>query len=456
MDREVNNRNTTCLQAMVSLAQMRNQRVLSRVGVLLLMVNLLTWLGACLPSGGSSEIATPTVAATAVPQRTPATVEAIEILQVDTFPVEVSVIASGHFPDECTNIDQIRQDRRGGTFVVAIDSVQYGGSVCPENRIPFEESIELDLIGLPAGIYVVDVNGLQGTFKLQRDNIPDEGNAVVGGQVWHDRCELIAQDEGERIEPAAACVEFDEGSYRGNGKREPDESGLGGVIVQLGAGICPSTGLATTLTDADGAFLFSGLTAGDYCLSVANEDGLNSALSTEGEWTFPAEDNGQRTLSLVPGDSKLRLDFGWSMVQREQQREEQPELFAPPDAECTNKALFIADLSVPDDTVMSAAETFTKTWRLQNLGSCTWDSAYRLVPAADDELGAPASVPLTETIPPGEFGNLSVILVAPEVNGTYRGEWRLLSPEGVLFGIGPGSDRPFWVQIMVVEEEAAG
>lgn len=452
MDREVNNRNTTRLQAMVSLAQMRSQSVLFRVGFLFLSVNLLTWLVACLPNGGSSEVLTPTAAVTTVPQRAPATIEAIEIFQVDSFPVEVSVVVRGHFPDECTNIDQISQDRRGGTFTVAIDSVQYGGLACPANRIPFEELVELDLVGLPAGIYVVDVNGLQGTFKLQRDNIPDEGNAVVGGQVWHDRCELIAQEEGEEIDPTAGCVDLGEGSYRGNGMREPDEPGLGGVIVQLGAGICPSAGLATTLTDAGGAFLFSGLTAGDYCLSVANEDGPNSALSTEGEWTFPAGNDGQFTISLVPGDSKLDLGFGWSTVQRE----EQPEFFAPPASECTNKAFFIADLTVPDDTVISAGETFTKTWRLQNLGSCTWDSTYSLVPAADDKMGAPVSVPLTKTVPPGEFGNLSITVVAPGTPGTYRGEWKLLSPEGVPFGIGPGSDRPFWVQILVVEEEAAG
>jgi hypothetical protein len=223
-------------------------------------------------------------------------------------------------------------------------------------------------------------------------------------------------------------------------------------MVQLGAGICPSAGLATTITDADGVFLFSGLMASNYCLSVANDDDLNSALSMQGEWTFPSDANGQRTLTLMPGDSKLDLDFGWSMVQRE----EQPEFFIPPEAECTNKAFFVADLTVPDDTTLSAGEAFTKTWRLQNLGSCTWDATYSLVPAADGEMGAPLSATLTMTVPPGEFGDLSVALVAPEASGTYRGEWMLSSPEGVRFGIGPGSDRPFWVQILVVEEEVAG
>jgi hypothetical protein len=31
-----------------------------------------------------------------------------------------------------------------------------------------------------------------------------------------------------------------------------------------------------------------------------------------------------------------------------------------------------------------------------------------------------------------------------------------MNSEGDLFGIGPGSDRPFWVQIEVVDDESAG
>jgi len=37
--------------------------------------------------------------------------------------------------------------------------------------VPFEEIIPLEVYGLPAGTYTVNVNGVQGTFDLEVDNI---------------------------------------------------------------------------------------------------------------------------------------------------------------------------------------------------------------------------------------------------------------------------------------------
>jgi hypothetical protein len=248
------------------------------------------------------------------------------------------------------------------------------------------------------------------------------------------------------------CVEDDDGIYRGDGIRAADEYGIGGIMVDLGAGICPSTGLATTLTDSEGAFLFSGLTAGEYCLTAMAGEEHNDQSAVGSIWTFPDDGAGQHTISLRPGDSKLDLAFGWSPLQQP----DEPLIFATPEAECTNKAFFIADVTIPDDTPFSPGENFTKTWQLQNLGSCTWDSTYNLVFAGGEQMEAAESVPLTGTVPPGEFGDLSVLLVAPDLPGAYQSEWKLSSPDGILFGIGPGSDRPFWVQIVVIEEEAVG
>lgn len=419
--------------------------------VLLPLLGLATQV-ACQSGGRPTEISTPTVAESTISQRGPAPVEAIEIFQVDTFPAKANVVARGHFPNECMTIDQISQERRGGTIVVTIDSVESGDSACPVERVAFEEVIELNLVGLPAGIYVIDVNGLQGTFKLQRDNIPDEGNAVAGGQIWQDLCDIIAAEESGEVELTEGCMDLGDGSYSGDGFREADEPGLGGVLVHLGAGACPSEGLATTITDSQGEFLFSGLMAGDYCLSVVSEQGQDDAWIAEGVWTFPDEGDGRIDVVLQPGESRLDLVFGWS----ELSRPEQTVFLVEPDDDCTSKALFIADVSIPDGTNLFAGEVFTKTWRLQNLGSCTWDATYSLVPTAGDNMGITDSVPLSVTVPPGEFGELSVKLVAPRSPGTYRAEWKLLSPDGFLFGIGPGSNRPFWVQILVDDEEAAG
>jgi hypothetical protein len=246
------------------------------------------------------------------------------------------------------------------------------------------------------------------------------------------------------------CVDLGDGRYGGDGIRADEESGIGGVKVYLGAGACPSIGLATTLTAPDGTFLFSGLTAGDYCLTADSDEGADAPLAREGLWTFPDGASGQETVSLRSGESNLSTSFGWSIVQSPSE----PVFLATPASKCTNKALFVADVTVPDDTPFTPGEVFTKTWRLQNLGSCTWDADYGLFFAGGEHMAAPDSLPLTVTVPPGEVADISVSLTAPEMPGGYRGEWQLVEPEGSLFGIGPGSDRPFWVQIVVLDSAA--
>src|SRR3989304_4012127 len=40
--------------------------------------------------------------------------------------------------------------------------------------------------------------------------------------------------------------------------------------------------------------------------------------------------------------------------------------------DCTNHATFVADVTIPDNSEVGAGTTFTKTWRVGNLGTCTW------------------------------------------------------------------------------------
>ena len=40
---------------------------------------------------------------------------------------------------------------------------------------------------------------------------------------------------------------------------------------------------------------------------------------------------------------------------------------------CTLRATFVADVTVPDDTVYDKEEDFVKTWRIRNSGTCRWE-----------------------------------------------------------------------------------
>jgi len=113
-----------------------------------------------------------------------------------------------------------------------------------------------------------------------------------------------------------------------------------------------------------------------------------------------------------------------------------------------DRAQFVTDVSVPDDTSIGAGTTFVKTWRLKNNGSCTWTSGYSMVFYNGDAMSGPASAPITNgTVPPGSTIDISVTLIAPTTPGTYRGNWRLRNAGGALFGIGESANESFWVQI---------
>ncbi len=109
------------------------------------------------------------------------------------------------------------------------------------------------------------------------------------------------------------------------------------------------------------------------------------------------------------------------------------------------------DVSIPDDSQMRPGQNFTKTWRLQNVGSCTWTSSYNASFFYGAQMDAPQSVPLTRDVPAGESVEIMVDMVAPLAPGSYQGNWKLRNPKGQLFGIGPDGDAPFWVRIVVIQ-----
>ena len=96
---------------------------------------------------------------------------------MESFPVQVSVTVSGDLPDGCTPIDQVnqRRDLDTRTFWVEITTLRKAGAACTEALVPFGENISLDVYGLPAGTYAVDVNGVTASFTLDVDNVlPEE------------------------------------------------------------------------------------------------------------------------------------------------------------------------------------------------------------------------------------------------------------------------------------------
>ncbi|MEA1864193.1 MAG: hypothetical protein U9N46_03180 [Euryarchaeota archaeon] len=90
---------------------------------------------------------------------------------LESFPVQVNVVARGEYPDSCTEVDEITTRREGDTFFVTITAFRPADAMCAQVITPFEEVIALDVVGLKAGVYTVEVNGIRDTFELQMGNI---------------------------------------------------------------------------------------------------------------------------------------------------------------------------------------------------------------------------------------------------------------------------------------------
>ena len=118
-------------------------------------------------------------------------------------------------------------------------------------------------------------------------------------------------------------------------------------------------------------------------------------------------------------------------------------IVAPPAAataalgDACNNAIYIADLTVPDGTVLKPGEDFKKVWQIRNTGSCTWDEGYALVFIGGDTAIDPVNYEIkikADFIDPGEDADFDIPLTAPLAEGSYQGSWRMRNDQGVFFG----------------------
>ena len=120
-----------------------------------------------------------------------------------------------------------------------------------------------------------------------------------------------------------------------------------------------------------------------------------------------------------------------------------------PLAQC-DSALFVSDVTIDDGTNFAANESFVKTWRLKNTGSCAWSTSYALAFESGDAMGGLANIALPASVAPGAYVDLSVSLKAPASAGDYRGFWGLKNASGAWVPVTGGTGgRTFYVDISV-------
>ena len=158
--------------------------------------------------------------------------------------------------------------------------------------------------------------------KCWMNHYPSDDVALIRGKVYIDQCSQTFQVLSGGAS-AYGCIDHSFGIVGDDYMNWNEDSqygyepGMSNVVVDLGIGPCPSTGLDQTVTGANGWFAFTVLTPGDYCLSV-RKDQTGYVKGTDynmmnGIWSNPLTKalTAEYDLSLSDGWHHLIYNFGW-------------------------------------------------------------------------------------------------------------------------------------------------
>lgn len=94
---------------------------------------------------------------------------------------------------------------------------------------------------------------------------------------------------------------------------------------------------------------------------------------------------------------------------------------------------YVSDVTIPDNTAMTAGQTFTKTWRVRNSGTCAWDAGFKFAFTTGDTMSG-ATYTLTQAVPANTETNLSINMTAPSKSGAVKSSWRMSTAGSEFFG----------------------
>ena len=95
---------------------------------------------------------------------------------------------------------------------------------------------------------------------------------------------------------------------------------------------------------------------------------------------------------------------------------------------------FVSDVTIPDGTLLPVGQEFTKTWRVQNSGTCQWTTGFKLIFGWGEAMGG-QTVTMPAVVATGQQIDLSVKLKVPNKSGNnLTGYWRLEDDKNQPFG----------------------
>lgn len=396
-----------------------------------------------------------------------AEVESIEVLMMESFPVQVSVVVYGQHPDGCTQISNAEQEKLDDkTIGLTVYTIRPADVDCTQEVVPFEENIPLDVEGLPAGSYTVNVNGVTDTFEFTVDNFAAEDPGTTCPEGTADVTLFVNGQDGYCLlhpawyrasasQPGTAVIS---GPGLGTGG---DQAEVFIMIDQLGSanGLLAEeiaegqlSGVEDSGTDLDwGSINMGGETA-------ITADGVPGTFPTR--QAFVVHEDTAYVLTVGPIDDSLpaasrEAELLWqTVVFSFRFVEKSEEVTGSVQIDCTPDSEFISDITIPDGTEVAVGTSFIKTWRMRNNGTCNWDPTYRFVQAdtsGNSLVAYPHEIALPETLP-GEEIDISVTVEVTSDAPPHTqqvAQFQMRAPDGKFFG-----DTPF-IKI-VVKPETAG
>jgi ABC-type amino acid transport substrate-binding protein/heat shock protein HslJ len=112
--------------------------------------------------------------------------------------------------------------------------------------------------------------------------------------------------------------------------------------------------------------------------------------------------------------------------------------FVPTPTGCSDAMRFVTDLSFGDGNGtffpdVNPNQSFRKGWRIQNTGTCTWNSTYSLGFVSGAQMGG-RNTAVQGNVTPGQTFDMWVNLTAPSNPGQYEGIWQMFNGRNLAFG----------------------
>jgi|GEM_PF-4538688 len=210
-------------------------------------------------------------------------------------------------------------------FVVVTDAkiaplADNGGKTMTHALLPGSPAIDAATGG--AGAPLVDQRGVARPKDGNGDGIakndigayefdasaPPQTSASISGTLWYDQCSVPLDTSPAPVPMPAGCIS-DSYGIDADGIHQPGEPFMTGITINIEPGDCPVGVPASTTTDGSGAYTFSGLAPGKFCINV------NAAsFGGTGHWTVipgGTAGNTERAVTLTAGEVLTGQDFAW-------------------------------------------------------------------------------------------------------------------------------------------------